>query len=747
MVYDISHYLSGSALVAKEAYKSTKVPYTTYYSHTVINACVAFFLLAIQCSTKEYPAYNTEQQDIARYGIDEQYSINDGYPLDTDSTNMKSIEGISYILLLTMTDDQIYRDYSIKRFEPIKQVTIIKNLVTDAVNKIIVYEVVQEALHKKRRYYESVEEEKEGLAEYIPMFFLPMVEESTVEQAENNNNVIVSEVANVHANSRMARMQLWIRSLNEKALETAMRQPGSTFLEITSNRKNISESYVEDDHEKRALAPKQICMLLTEFKPRKAEIGLIEPNEELYHRLFLKCCFRQSVESLEEKDENDDSVEPIPSQLTSLRYGHSHEPNVANKCMLCDFQFPGNPHVMDADIEGKQALEKDGVEITKQTFSSLLDQIHLLHRVASVEKPFITDVNEIVDELANEIPEWAEVVKNTFTLVNALDKSHNEIDQISATKEIASLCALKRNVLHQFITDKVHHTILSYITKLPWTSFCDVLQLYFITPFQRLRTSFSTEFEIPEEMSDLSSKHIDDITKILINELQFINDYSLSTMSLSGLTSKTKNQQKIVEERTTIINTTIQEYIDQLSLFLPYKNMIRFRNMVGKNVVMQYIQQLLLYGSLTMLVETSNAGVNQIMAHAIIAQLNKYNVEKMLSDPTEIKNRIESRNEKERNYVIKVFDKLSPEERTVELMNKRLGLGKWAIGGTKLIYAYDKDYYDLERQKRLDAGIVDFPGLGMENGVDGPAVDDMGFAIEGDQDGYDHNQHGDDDVE
>ena len=148
-----------------------------------------------------------------------------------------------------------------------------------------------------------------------------------------------------------------------------------------------------------------------------------------------------------------------------------------------------------------------------------------------------------------------------------------------------------------------------------------------------------------------------------------------------------------------------------------------------------------------MLLETNNGSVNQIMGHAIIAQLNKYNVEKMLSDPTEIKNRIESRNEKERNYVIKVFDKLTPEERTVELMNKRLGLGKWAIGGTKLIYAYDKDYYDLERQKRLDAGIVDFPGLGTENVVDGPIVDDMGFAVEGDQDGYDHNQHGDDDVE
>jgi hypothetical protein len=36
------------------------------------------------------------------------------------------------------------------------------------------------------------------------------------------------------------------------------------------------------------------------------------------------------------------------------------------------------------------------------------------------------------------------------------------------------------------------------------------------------------------------------------------------------------------------------------------------------------------------------------------------------------------------------------------------------VGGTKLIYAYDKDYYDLERQKRLAAGIIDFPGSGPD---------------------------------
>jgi hypothetical protein len=94
---------------------------------------------------------------------------------------------------------------------------------------------------------------------------------------------------------------------------------------------------------------------------------------------------------------------------------------------------------------------------------------------------------------------------------------------------------------------------------------------------------------------------------------------------------------------------------------------------------------------------------------------------------------------------------LSEEERAIELINKKLGLGKWAVGGTKLIYAYDKDYYDLEREKRLAAGIIDFPG--SSNGILdvplGQEYDNLGFVMnpENEGDGYDNNQHRDDDNE
>jgi hypothetical protein len=111
---------------------------------------------------------------------------------------------------------------------------------------------------------------------------------------------------------------------------------------------------------------------------------------------------------------------------------------------------------------------------------------------------------------------------------------------------------------------------------------------------------------------------------------------------------------------------------------------------------------------------------------------------------------IENRAEKERVNVLAEFNKLTDEQRRMERTNMNLGLGKWSVGGTKLIYSYDKEYYDQERQKRTAAGISDFPGQG-EDSKD-RAVDEFGFDENNDEynddeedDGYDFNQHGDDD--
>jgi hypothetical protein len=199
-----------------------------------------------------------------------------------------------------------------------------------------------------------------------------------------------------------------------------------------------------------------------------------------------------------------------------------------------------------------------------------------------------------------------------------------------------------------------------------------------------------------------------------------------------------------------------------LSALLPYKNSIRPIVIPGRSNTLEYIQRSILYGTIGTLLNSDDIPSDTVITSSIknigdpsiqyirnllVSILTKYKNERLSYDDQQIKNLIAIRDEKERVNVVNEFNKLTDEERVIELMNKRLGLGKWAVGGTKLIYAYDKDYYDLERQKRISAGIIDVPGLGQgddmmpmgrehdEFGM--PVYDDAYYEEEG---GYDHNE-------
>jgi hypothetical protein len=73
------------------------------------------------------------------------------------------------------------------------------------------------------------------------------------------------------------------------------------------------------------------------------------------------------------------------------------------------------------------------------------------------------------------------------------------------------------------------------------------------------------------------------------------------------------------------------------------------------------------------------------------------------------------------------LDNMSPERKAVELLNKRLGLGDWAVGGSKAIREHNEDQYERERRERGEM-------VGLMEGV--PAADEG--------EGYDNAPAGDD---
>jgi 3-dehydroquinate synthase class II len=108
--------------------------------------------------------------------------------------------------------------------------------------------------------------------------------------------------------------------------------------------------------------------------------------------------------------------------------------------------------------------------------------------------------------------------------------------------------------------------------------------------------------------------------------------------------------------------------------------------------------------------------------------LGRFRAEGLNFTGEEIRNMIARRDEVEKMRIIGKLDRMSPEEKAAELINKRLGLGDWAIGGSKAIREHNEQQYERERRERGEM-------VGLLEGA--PAADET--------EGYDNAQTGDDD--
>jgi hypothetical protein len=341
---------------------------------------------------------------------------------------------------------------------------------------------------------------------------------------------------------------------------------------------------------------------------------------------------------------------------------------------------------------------------------------------------------------------WGDIMVRTIEGFKKLGNSTDKQEIAHALIELADATKAQHDIVKdKYKKNKGFAELFDAITNLSWVDFFNVIRIYFIVPFNRLLSNFDLKhWHVPIELlKDLSNEHVQKyLNPILNNEIQsfFKRQFTMTEVAI---------QQGAAP--------VMSAYVEQMSVLLPFMNSIRPGMVPGGNITLRYIQKCLFYGPLATMLTTSPETSSllkgepmQFIGQLIADSIVKFDRERMSYDEKTIREKIAIRDERERTNVIKEFDKLTPEERAVELTNKKLGLGKWAVGGTKLIYAYDKDYFDLERQKRLDAGIIDFPGHadGTMLNPEGGAVDAYGFSeYGGEEEGYSHNQHGDDDNE
>jgi len=724
----------------QEKSKGRMPDYEIATSRDIINAAAVYLLIEIQT---KIPAY------VVRYALKGCKSPGfEGYPLDSNESNQQGIQYIACAISSIRKKEKPWTlAYQAVADDKVRQDGISLSI-TRIIKEIIGNDMIQAQLEEKRRYLlhvmgtSSMDGESRS-KDSIPASFLP--EQIILTPEEAAKHVISREVVEAVGNerARAGLVALWIRQAHVIAEKSAHLVRGTAFSETTCCINPIQEpgsywksmSDLPEIHKRTLIPHRQGQSLLTEFIPREAEAGVTEPNKDLYFRLFLKCCF------------------------TGPRIGYSHQPGVTHQCLWCGFQFPTDPSIMDTDKEGKAALGE--VETNTTKFTELLDTMHNVNRVEPIRMREISTLRKCMDELIGIRPppldDWERLI--TLTTDRFMTLNHpgaNADDFALAAGELSNATSDARSNVERRLSSEKLHGILEGIARLSWVDFFKVLQMYFIVPFQRIFYNFSPEsFKIPVEMVlSLSETHVEkDLQPVLEKDLAFL----------------TANKGLISGDQIEFAKLKLGDYLAQVSALLPSLNHIRPSVIPGRDSALVYIQQAFLYGPLSMLLDSSRVPTSvgyqstvdamldrsiEFLLRMVSSSLNKYTREYLSYDAKAIKNIIAAREEKERVNVVREFNALSDEERQVELKKKRAGIGKWAVGGTKLIHSYDKNYYDLERQKRIDAGIMDFPGQ-SDNGMgepQGEEYDDDGFRQHTDEEyerdgGYDFNQHGDDDAD
>ena len=725
-------------------YKSAKgaaarVEYQVALARVAISTCAVYLLIEIQ--TKK-PSY------VLRYALMGCKSPGfDGYPLDPTPSNKQGIEYIACTIASISRNDTPWNQSGFQSMkDDVKRRAGIVHYMEGILRETISDPVIQTKLAEKRAYLLEVLGTSASVQDgrpkdMIPPTFLP--EQIMITPEEAAKDAIRPEVAaNMGNRGKLALIKLWIRRSHELAKKTAILTRGNPLIETTCCIESIKRpgEFFKENMDlpsigKRTLQPyQQGQFMLTEFIPRPLDMDVVSADKDLYYRIFLKCCFQ------------------------GPRVGYPHEPGLTNLCHWCGFQFPVHPAVMDVDKEGKPAIHSQNVATNSEEFTTLLDTIHNVNQVEPVKVIEITPVIDIMKQFGEVQPEpianWSNIIQETTASFLKLPADADRADVVLAAGAISEAIGESQRIIADRISVGGVKDIMANIAQLSWMNFFQVIQNYFITPFQRLVSHYAKDsLFIPVELAKVLSKiHVeDDLAPILRNDV--------SLLTQKGDDMKMPKYQ--------FARAKLEHYIAQMSALLPYKNNIRSTVVPGREMALEYIQQAIFYGPLATLINSAEIpeGVEiknpiksmgdpsiKFLLELIVLTLDKYNREKLSFNDDEIKNLIAIREEKERVKIIKDFDKLTDDEKYIELQNKRLGIGKWAVGGTSKIYKYDTEYYDEERQKRLAAGIDSFPGRDQMDPALGRAMDEMGFGIYTDAEmeadgGYDINQHGDDDYE
>ncbi len=594
---------------------------------------------------------------------------------------------------------------------------------------------VQQLVSVKRSYYEKLYGTT-TLGTKLPEFIIPRFKPTPyyITPEEATANIVVPSAA---TDADAARS--WIQSAHRLARENGNFVRGSPFSETSSCFTPIAEPHTFWKSKQASMIPltervaprgQATSEVTLHFTPRKVVRITADPPEELFYRVFLRVCY------------------------DGPRKGLPHEPGYTHKCGSCGFVFPEDPYSetpapplikelykewkseMDGIIlKGKSALESQKVVVTKDTFQDILDTTHTRFRVTPtpIKKPIAG--MELLDKLLRIEPQpfdgWRVLMSETIERVSKMPPNP---DTITIAEAYGPMSDFLVSGIEQ-IELRVGENSLKGIRKLFEQSPSQVVEsirTYFLVPFQRLLNGFHTSTLRISDKYGLPPETRSDINKIIQDHLAYLEQVK---KHVKGYTALKLEQAKL-----------------QLSIVLPIiQNDMRSIVLPGTIQAVPYLVGSLLIGILGEFVNPnivpSGKGSQtyeptaRVPINILEVCLSRFQIEGLNLSEDQIRDMIARRVEAEKMTFINKLDRLSPEEKKTELMKKRLGLGDWAVGGTKAIFSLDPDQYERERVQRIEMGVGDFvAGDGVAAAAAAINDENFGGGGAGAEGGYDNAQ-------
>lgn len=685
-----------------EASKGKKVQdYDIFYSIRYVTAAAAILLLNIQTHVPDYVVYYTTAD--CKNGFF-------GYPLEDESI----LHGLNCVATTVAGINDNEFPWNMTTLQRKSNLVVRRDailpLIKTQLDTFSKNPTQQMLLQKKREYRTKLFGKVGGLkSDVISKSFRPVPMIVTEEDAAKAPVVPAAAAPSFAATA-------WIRQAHSIARGSAALNPDAPVMETTCCLHPITQpaQFWEGQGELPGLEARtagkgafRTASATTTFytEPPKALVGKVDAKD--YFQVFARLCYQGDNK------------------------GMPHKLGLTLTCSECGLNFKKNPNIpLVTDSDPKKAAEElvkeaselqahivsQGIVITDETFEDLINTAHLKSTVTMAPLPTIPRITNSIPDLIAVQPHpfeaWERVLNATQVALAEIGEQPTTIQIAKAAEELVGEIDEKEQFIRTRLGDEAFRFIQSLIKRTP-RECGESLMTFVLVPFQRWLTGFDLRNIKLLKSYELTKDTERDILTGLSTTLRPLGDLE----DLTGLALRKVRQ--LVED----LSSACKNIFPKLrGILLP-----------GGRIMQEYLLRAYVMGIIQRFMDPHHvpegdeelgggaaAPANMKMLYKALATcITKYAVGTKVPSEDEIRLSLEKRAEKERNIFRKERDGMSRDRRKVEAALKQLGMGKWAVGGSKAIRQYDADRYEAERAERAAAGIIDYPGLDAANAADG----------------------------